>query len=1013
VLSGTNRAAYFGAAVALLAGARPALTQDGAVGGVVLAERSLRPIAGAQIVAEDTTLRAVTDANGRFGLAGLAGLAGAEVSLTVRRIGYRPLGQTVRVGDTELRLLLSEAAVELDEVVVTGTTEATERRALGHAVTSIDAVEVMERGSVSSVEQLLNGRAPGVVIQPGSGLVGAGARITVRGGTSFALGNEPLLYIDGVRANNAPATGPVSQFFGPGPISRINDLDPDDIERIEIIKGPAAATLYGTEASTGVINIITKQGAVGPPRWSVGTRVGTTYLRDPEGRFPTNYDLDSAEQNVIAIDIVERENARGTPIFRHGRSQQYHLGVGGGTAQLRYYLAGGYEGSEGVERWNEVRKHSARLNVTLIPGDELTLDASLGYTGGPTRLSPEGGYGGRIGSTANASPSSLPGGGGDTTRRGFGRGLPEEYDLLVSRGAKFEQDLDRLTTSLRVEHRPLRWLSHRLRAGYDGTDATNTIFLPRVDALLGGSPFPARRFGYKEVTVRNTGYRTIDYAATASAGVTPAVRSSTSVGAQYYRNATNRVLSSGSDFPTEGLSSISSTNSETRVTEEDFVEDVTLGVYAQEQIAWRDRVFLTAALRADDNSAFGENFDRVYYPKAGLSWVASEEPFFRARWVNTLRLRAAYGEAGKQPSTFDALRTYLPVTGPGDAPAVTPQSVGNPGLGPERGKEIELGFDAGLLGDRLALELTYYDKRTVDAILPREVAPSGGFPGVQLFNAGEIRNTGIELLTRAVPLRGERWAWELSLTLATNDNDVVSLGDPALEFFAAGEYLGHRVGHPVGSWFEKRVVSADMDATGAVSNVMCDDGRGGRTPCAGADGSYGTADDAPAVYLGRTIPRLEGAVASTVTLLGRRLRLHALVDFKAGHRKLDFSTFTSCTQAGRCRENFFPTEFDSRRIAAVTAGGNLVDFAIVDASFAKLRELSATYTLPDRWAAALGASRASVSLAGRELRTWTRYSGLEPEAMYLGGSRGGNYGNSELFITPQLTRWVVAVDLGY
>jgi TonB-linked SusC/RagA family outer membrane protein len=997
--------------VALLAGAQPALAQDGAVGavgGVVLAERSLRPVAGAQIVAEDTTLRAVTDANGRFQL---TALTGAEVRLTVRRIGFRPLGQTVRVGNTGLRLVLSEAPLGLSEVVVTGTTEATERRALGNAVTSISAPEVMERGSVSSVQQLLNGRAPGVVVQPGSGLVGGGGRITVRGGTSLSLSNEPLLYLDGVRANNAPTTGPLSQFFSSGPISRINDLDPDDIERIEIIKGPAAATLYGTEASTGVINIITKQGTIGPPRWTLGARIGTSYLRDPEGIFPTNYALDTAD-NVISIDIVERENARRTPIFRSGRSQQYHLGVAGGTAQLRYYLAGGYEASDGVESWNEVRKQSARLNVTLVPSTKLTLDASLGYAGGPTRLSPEGGLGGRIGSTANSNPSTLPGGGGDTTRRGFGRGLPEEYDLIVDHGGKYEQTLDRLTTSLRIEHRPLRWLSHRLRLGYDGTDATNTIFLPRIDALIGRSPFADRDSGYKEVTVRNTGYSTVDYAIMASADVTPALRSSTSVGVQYYRNATSRVFSSGSHFPAEGLSAVSSTT-KNRVTEEDFVEDVTLGVFAQEQIAWRDHVFLTAALRADDNSAFGENFDRVFYPKAGLSWVASAEPFFRAGWMNTLRFRAAYGEAGKQPSTFDALRTYVSATGPGDVAALTPQSVGNPDLGPERGREVELGFDAGLLDDRVALEVTYYDKRTVDAILSREVAPSGGYPGVQLFNAAEIRNTGMELLTRLTPLRGKQWAWDVSLTLATNDNKLVSLGDTAVEFVAAGEYLGHRVGYPVGSWFEKRVTSADMDTTGVVSNQMCDDGDGVSTPCAGADGSYGTADDAPAVYMGRTIPKVEGAVANTVSLLGRRLRLHALVDFKTGHHKIDFRTLSSCALARRCRENFFPTDFDPRRIAAVTAGGNLVDFAIVDASFAKLRELSATYTLPDRWAAALGASHASVSLAGRELHTWTRYSGLESEAMLLGGSRGGNYGGWEQNITPQLTRWVVAVNLGY
>jgi outer membrane receptor protein involved in Fe transport len=805
----------------------------------------------------------------------------------------------------------------------------------------------------------------------------------------------------------------VSQFLSPGPIARINDFDPDDIERIEIIKGPASATLYGTEASTGVINVITKRGAVGPARWTVSTRIGSAWLRDPEGRFPINYGRDTAK-NVVALDIVERENARGTPIFSRGTSQAYHLGVSGGTELLRYHLGGGYESSDGVERANQLRKHSARLNVTLVPTDRLTVQASLGHVGGPTRLSPEGNGGGRMRATVNSDPRNLPGfpAPSDTTLRGFGVSLPEEYDLFFDHGGMWEQDVDRLTASLHVEHRTLPWLSQRLRAGYDRTAATNTAFYPRVDALIGTSPYPNREFGFKDITVTDGQYHTLDYAATASRELRSGLRSSTSIGGQYYRNGTNRMMSSGDKFPAEGLTAISSTTGE-RLAEQDFVEDVTLGIYAEEVVAWRDRLFVTAALRADDNSAFGENFDRVVYPKAALSWVVSDEPFARVRWLNTLRLRAAYGEAGKQPAAYDALRTYLPVRGPGDGMAVTPLSIGNPDLRPERGKEIEIGFDAAALGDRLSLDLTYYRKRTVDAIVPRELPPSGGMPGVRLINVGEIRNSGIELLARATPWRGEGWAWDLSLNLATNDNVVVSLGDPTLESLPTGEYRAHRAGYPAGSWFERRVVSADMDSTGAVSNVECDDGRGGATPCAGADGRYGTADDAPYVHLGRTIPRITGAAASTVTLLGRRLRLHALVDFKTGHHKLDLNTFGRCTTNPRCRENYFPTEFDARRIASISAGGSLVDFAIADAGFAKLRELSATYTLPDRWAATLRASRANISLAGRELYSWTRYGGLDPEATYLGGTRGGNYGNYEQSMIPQLTRVVVAVSLGY
>ncbi|HKH93530.1 MAG TPA: TonB-dependent receptor plug domain-containing protein, partial [Gemmatimonadaceae bacterium] len=613
MLSARSKASRLGATIALLVGSRSVLAQEASVGGVVMAERSLRPVAGALVVAGDTTRRATTDANGRFRL---VVPAGAPVSLNVRRLGYRPLRQAVRVGSSDLRLTLSEAVVELRETIVTGTADATERRALGNAVISIAAAEVVQRGAVSTVQELLEGRAPGVVIQPGSGNVGSGGRITVRGGTSLTLDNEPLLYVDGVRASNAQATGPVSQFFSPGPIARINDLDPDDIERVEILKGPAAAALYGTEASTGVINVITKQGVVGPPRWNVDTRIGARWLRDPEGRFTTNYGRDTAG-NLVELDIVERENARGTPIFSRGTSQAYHLGASGGSQQLRYYLAGGWEASDGVERANELRKHSARANVTLVPSDRLTLHASLGHLGGPTRLSPEGGGPSRLRATLNADPRNLPGGTGDTTRRGFGVSLPEEYDLFFERGGTFEQDLDRLTTSLRIEHRTAGWLSQRLRVGYDRTGTTNTAFYPRVDALLEKSPFINRRFGFKEITLRDGQYHTIDYAATVTRTLPRALRSSTSFGGQYYRNGTSRVLSSGADFPVEGLSAISSTTG-ARVTEEDFVEDVTLGMYIEQVVAWRDRLFVTAALRADDNSAFGENFDRVYYPKAAV-----------------------------------------------------------------------------------------------------------------------------------------------------------------------------------------------------------------------------------------------------------------------------------------------------------------------------------------------------------------------------------------------------------
>ena len=338
--------------------------------------------------------------------------------------------------------------------------------------------------------------------------------------------------------------------------------------------------------------------------------------------------------------------------------------------------------------------------------------------------------------------------------------------------------------------------------------------------------------------------------------------------------------------------------------------------------------------------------------------------------------------------------------------AVTPQNIGNPNLKPERGKEIELGFDAGFLDDRLGLEFTYYRKKTVDEILQREIAPSIGFPpvfpGAQYFNAGSVLNQGIELLARGRPYDRGPVSVDMTLNLSTNSNRIESLLQ-GVTSVSAGTFLQHRVGFPVGSWFGRKVVSADLDANGTAINVLCDNGSGGTVACGSA----------PNVYLGRTIPNFEGAFGTTVTLWGR-LRLYGLLDAKTGYRKMDGNTRVRCTVVGEfCRENFYPLEFDPKRIAGIQSGGSIVDYLIDDASFLKLREVSASYTLPERWAGAVGATRASVTLAGRNLYTWTRYGGLEPEAMFLGGTRGGNFSAWEQTDLPQLTQWTVTVNLGY
>jgi TonB-linked SusC/RagA family outer membrane protein len=1006
---------------------------QGSIAGTVIAADDQAPIAGATVTLTGTTLRATTDERGRFRF---ANVSGTTATLEVRRIAYRVARVSARVGDEDVRISLTLSPASLDAVVVTGTTGASQKRELGNAIGQINASDVVSASPIMSMQSLINGRTPGVVVMPTSGQVGTGSQVRIRGQASLSLGNSPLLFVDGVRVNNQAASGPVSQAFGSSPISRLNDFNPGDIESIEVLKGPSAATLYGTEAANGVINIITKKGRSAAPQWNATIRQGVNYFNDWQDRFPVNYgrrrlatDGTNPSGPVEAVnfdsllvgacgDSVATRTGRKCDIWRNGMHQETELAVSGGTSLLNYYASGNLFDSEGAEPRSNRRTYSGRLNVGLSPSQTVRLSANVGYITGPTHLPCDAGCGGYTWTTLSASPNfynmaSRP-------QHGFHSALPYQYDQTVV----LWQDLSRTTASIQLEHQPRTWLNHRLLLGGDVTREGDNELDPRIDSLFSN--------GFRSINEREVVNRSLDYTANAIWNRGADFRFTTSVGAQYFSEGIHNVAASGSVFPTPGLSSVSATT-QNRVNSEGFSDDKSLGIYGQQQVAWRDRLFFTAALRSDDHSAFGSEFTRVTYPKFSVSYVLSEEPWFKLPFVSSyldeLRFRAAYGESGKAPNTYSAIRTYTAASGPNDSPAVTPFTIGNPALGPEKGKEIELGFDASALQDRLGLEFTYYNKKTEDAILEKVVAPSSGQSAAQPFNIGGILNSGIELMLRATPWRSDRAALDLGVSFSTNHNEVTSIGIPGQYFVVVpgAAFLRHQVGFPAFGWFEQRVVSAQIDrTTGAITNVMCNDTLPGgaentafaaRRPCAGANGVHGDGDDAPNVYLGRSVPPREMAFNGTLTLFNR-FRVTSMVDVKNGHKKMDGNTRARCGIFGRCKENFitlvpeFAAEVDSIRAAEANSNSNLVGFLITKSNYARWRELTLSYDVPDKYAKLARTDRASISLSGRNLALWTSYQGFEPEAMFLGGSRGGNAAWEQTTL-PQLRSWMLTFNLGF
>jgi TonB-linked SusC/RagA family outer membrane protein len=974
------------------------------VAGVVIEARTGRPLEGARVAVRGQAPAARTDDQGRFRL---TGLTGDSITLNVTMIGHRPVNMPVSIGRTDVRVELQTQAVNLAEVVVTGTAGGAEKKTLGTVVSTVRAADVQQIAPSPDITNLINARSPGVVVIPGTGQVGAGPRIRIRGTNSFSLSDQPLLYVDGVRINNEVATGIVVQAFGSGVVSRLNDFDPDNIESIEIIKGPAAATLYGTEAANGVIQIITKKGRTSDvPRISASIRQGTQWFMNPEGRIrepinnfcppgtPANQRSSCpirAWNPVLQEDSLHKAGLVDRPLFTNGYMMGVGANVSGGTNAFRYYSGATVDQDEGIEPTNDQRRFTANLNLSLTPNDKWDLQSTIGVVKSKLNQAFEAGAGGIWFSTIFGDPALTEPrvDGTPHPNRGFLFGPPE----FQWGSRQPSQSINRFTASMTWNNRPTGWLSHRLTAGLDQTDEASeqlnrflkpewVQFSPGVGAL--GQKFHQRRA---------IAYTTLDYNANANFQLTDVIGSTSTIGVQYFRRKRELVNATGEQFPAPGLETVIA--AAIRRGEDDYVENTTVGMFAQEQVAWKDRLFVTGAIRVDNNSAFGEDFDFVTYPKLSASYVVTEGATGR---INSLRLRAAYGQSGQQPDDFAALRSYQPVTGGDGGPAVIPQFVGNPALKPERSTEFEAGFEAGVLNERLGADFTFYYAKTRDAILQKALAPSTGFPGLQFINAGAIKNVGFEAKLSGMPVQQQNFTLESELSFSHNTNEVLSLG--GLDSLGT---FGPKVGFPVDAIFRKKVISATYDpVTKRAINVLC---------AGGPDGTTGTTCTSPAaggVYLGVWDPRWEGSFSSTATFRGR-WRLYGLVDFKLGNKHFDNNLRALCQVFFRCDENFNPQNYDILTIAELQGNNVAQSWVINDASFAKLRELSASYRFAPNHARMLGSKEASLTLSARNLHTWTKWTGLDPEAYFVSNL----FTRLEQDNTPQLASFLATLNVTF
>jgi TonB-linked SusC/RagA family outer membrane protein len=1001
--------------------------QEGSISGTVVDQTTKQPLLGARVSVVGTNRAAQTDTRGAWQI---GGLTGQEVTIEVVRVGYRKLGQTVRVGATNVVLELAPQVIKLDELVVTGTAGAQEVRSLGNAITRVNATALEEIAPSASIQNMLATQVPGLAIQSSGGNVGSGGTFRLRGASSVALASNPLVYVDGVRVDNNPAAGTPRALFD-GKIgndvrfaqSRINDLNPDEIESIQVIKGPSAATLYGTEASNGVIQIVTKRGKTGRPEIQLTAKQGANWLANPEHIFQSKYyraaDGTVKEFNVLANDRTvgfpvsqygycpdpyeaDGDRCKGSP-FSTGLTSSLGATISGGTESIKYFFSGDFERDEGTVSYNWQNKLSTRGNITWAPNEKFGADIGIGYTRSKLRSQSPMNQPIIVAlDFACPSPGCEPGrnlpNGADGPFRGYQFVLPER---LANETEGFD-NLDRVILNGTFRHRPVSWLNHRLTVGGDfGTQRLTGLARRAEGAFRTGYFLPN---GARALYNRDVTYASADYGATGSFKLGKNLSSETSAGMQYYVKRTQIAYSTAENLAVSTLETLGAGS--IRNTDEEFIENKTFGAYAQQQIGWKNRFFLTGALRGDDNSAFGTEFDFVLYPKLSASWVVSEEPFFKGLGglFSTLKLRGAWGEAGQQPDAFVALQTFRPYVGDGGTVGLTTDNFGNPDLKPEVAREVELGFDAGLFDERIGLEFTYYNKTTNDAIIPVQLPPSTGFSGNRLLNLGQIRNKGAEVAANATVYRSRGLTIDVRSAVSFNSNEVISIGAGRSALVASQFNQYHVPGFPVASFFARRVVSADLN-NAVASNVMCEGGDkitgtnlsaggGAPVPCA----------QAPEVFMGGVLPKWQGASSVTIAI-GPSLQLFGQVDYMGGHYQRQAEVGAGNISFRNGQRAVEGTDPILEGIRSITFDSRLQG-ALMRMGFAKVRDLSATYTFASSFAKKFGTERLSITASARNLWTvWQSQKDLfgvrmkDPEVringLFFANDPGGLVGNQQ------------------
>jgi TonB-dependent starch-binding outer membrane protein SusC len=929
------------------------------------------PIPSAVVNVQGTAIGSYTAEDGRFTL---NNVPSAAVVLVVRRIGYRRVNQPLAATVNEIDVRLQKDVLELERQVVTGTTTSISSVNAANAVAAVSG-EQLNKAPTPTIENALQGKIPGAVISQNSGAPGGGMQVQMRGTTSINAGSSPLYVVDGVIVSNAVILNGLNSITTAGggitnsqdqPVNRIADLNPADIENIEVLKGASAGAIYGSLASNGVIVITTKRGSTGKPTGSITQRMG---------QFTLSHKLDlrcfgSAAEVTAAFDAAAAAEYTAAGGACHDFEDQFYggnplsyetdLSLRGGSSGTTFYVAGLAKRDNAIQRNSYYQKQSVTANLSQLLGSQLTLRSNNEFVHSLTDRGISGNDNNDItspGDIFSSTPTWVDlAAGGRNPWLGSGSNPFQNADLVKSPEDVYRY-IGSVNTTFSAYSSRRQTLDFTLLGGVDAFSYNSKIVSP-PEAYFESND------GLNGTIVVNK-QQNINANLNLSARhkyITDLFTGTTAFGLRQGRRQYSLITNSGRNLPS-GVSDVNfgvvQSVNETQFLVKDFA------YFAQEEVlAFNERLLLTGGVNLERSSVNGDDKKFYAFPKVAASYRLP----FLPKFTDELKLRIAYGKAGNQPN-YGFKFTTLPISVYAGQLAARPSTIaGAPTIRPETSTELEGGLDAQFLGGRAAVDVTVFKKNVTDLILSAAVANTSGF-STRYLNAGSLQNTGTEIGVNFTPIQTSNVSWVSRTTYANVDGRITSLG--GLPCFNGGSFFSTKYGAPyVCTGYSPTAVQArnGWDTT-FVNGVFASRAR-----------RITAFESAPDFNMGFSNEINVGPV-----------RLYGLLDWRRGGKVANLTN-----------AYFDPVTGDDLGFRADTAASHARNIAVntngmsylEDAGFVKLREISVSYTLPSSLTRSIFSNLAQdvrLEVSGRNLKTWTPYTGYDPEVSNFSNQNIGRF----------------------